>query len=201
MEKYIDKIFYINLDKRTDRRIQIEAELERMDLSGERFEAIYNSRGALGCTLSHLEVIKIAKQRVYNNILILEDDFEFLLTKEEFKKIMTEFFESSLSYDIVMLAYNGRSDPSFNNGIVSRVKNAGTTAGYIVHNKLYDKLIENYETSYTNLLKTNYYNDWAIDKYWYYLLKDREWYLFNNRIGKQRESFSDIEKKVVNYGV
>lgn len=201
MEKYIDKIFYINLDRRPDRLKEIEGELLKMNLSAERFPAIEHTRGYVGCSLSHLELIKIAKRRGYKNILILEDDFEFLLTKDQFEKDMTAFFESNLSYDLVMFAYNGTSNPSFNNGLVSKVNNAGTTAGYLVHSKLYDALIENYETSVKYLIDTNFYGDWAIDKHWYYLLHNVEWYLFNNRIGRQRESYSDIERRVVNYGV
>ena len=68
MSKYIDHIFYINLDYRTDRREQIEGELVRMDLveKSERFPGIYvKEQGILGCTISHLSAIQLAKQRGY----------------------------------------------------------------------------------------------------------------------------------------
>jgi glycosyl transferase family 25 len=201
MDKFIDKIFYINLESRKDRREQIEGELLKMDLSGERFNAIKHRLAYIGCSLSHLEILKIARERRYKNVLILEDDFEFILDKQTFENNMKEFFESNISYDLVMLAYNGTGDSILEKCLISKVVKAGTTAGYLVHNKIYDALIENYQDGIIKLLITNYYGDHAIDKHWYYLLKDREWYLFNTRIGKQRESYSDIENKVVNYGV
>ena len=201
MEKYIDKIFYINLDRRLDRRAEIEGELSRMGLSGERFPAIEHVKGYIGCSLSHLELIKIAKQREYKNVLILEDDFQFSLSKEKLEKNMTTFFESNLSYDLVMLAYNGKPNPESSNGTVSKVNNAATTAGYLVHTKVYDALIGNYESGIKKLIETDNHRGWAIDKHWRSLLKNKEWYLFNERMGKQRKSYSDIEKRVVNYGV
>ena len=59
----MDHIVYINLDKRVDRREHIENELNRFELNFERFEAIYNDFGILGCTKSHLEVLKLARDR------------------------------------------------------------------------------------------------------------------------------------------
>ena len=82
----IDGIFYINLDHRTDRKEEIERELTRFDLKFERFPAIPHKIGGVGCGTSHLEVIKLAKQRGYRNVLIFEDDIEFIVDKAlEFK--------------------------------------------------------------------------------------------------------------------
>jgi len=41
MSNNIDKIFYINLDKRTDRKDEIENELQKMGLTAEIYPAIY----------------------------------------------------------------------------------------------------------------------------------------------------------------
>ena len=60
MSENIDKIIYINLNKRADRKEQIEHELNAFDLSYERFEAIEtNGFGCLGCGLSHLAVLHL----------------------------------------------------------------------------------------------------------------------------------------------
>jgi GR25 family glycosyltransferase involved in LPS biosynthesis len=65
MSHNIDKIFYINLEKRKDRREEIEKELNTFGLYYERFEAIETPGfGILGCGLSHLSVLKIAKTKV-----------------------------------------------------------------------------------------------------------------------------------------
>lgn len=94
MSHNIDKIIYINLDHRTDRKDEIEGELEKFNLleKSERYSAIcIKEQGILGCTMSHLEVFKLAKARQYNNVLILEDDFQFLISKEEFEDQLIEF--------------------------------------------------------------------------------------------------------------
>ena len=47
MTEYIDKIIYINLEHRTDRREQIEGELDKFNLSYERFNAIKTKKFTL----------------------------------------------------------------------------------------------------------------------------------------------------------
>ncbi len=94
MSNYIDKIIYINLSKRDDRREQIENELNNFQLNYERFEAISTPDfGIYGCGLSHLSVLKMAKDRNYKNILILEDDFQFLVSKEVFEDNLKIFLK------------------------------------------------------------------------------------------------------------
>jgi GR25 family glycosyltransferase involved in LPS biosynthesis len=53
----IDKVFYINLERRKDRYEQINKELEIFPIEKvERFNAI--EEGKIGCLKSHLEVLK-----------------------------------------------------------------------------------------------------------------------------------------------
>jgi DNA mismatch repair protein MutS len=69
MSSNIDKIFYINLEKRTDRREEIEKELTDYGLidKAERYEAHYTPHsGIIGCGYSHLNVLKLAKENNYN---------------------------------------------------------------------------------------------------------------------------------------
>ena len=74
----IDRIFYINLDHRADRRAEIENELDAKGLSYERFPAVrHETIGGVGCGRSHVGVLRLAKERGYKRILVLEDDFIF----------------------------------------------------------------------------------------------------------------------------
>jgi hypothetical protein len=52
-----------------------------------------------------------------------------------------------------------------------------------------------------HLLRNNPTQDYmyAIDQYWKLLQPANNWYLMNPKIGKQRESYSDIQKTIVNY--
>ena len=75
MSAHIDGVFFINLDRRVDRLAEISEELSLMGIEGERFSAVDRSPGILGCGLSHLSVLKLARERGYRNVLIFEDDF------------------------------------------------------------------------------------------------------------------------------
>ena len=94
MSHNIDKIIFINLEKRQDRLLEIKNELDTFNLQYERFNAIENECGIVGCGYSHLAVLKIAKERNYKNILILEDDFYFVVSKDEFERNLRLFFEN-----------------------------------------------------------------------------------------------------------
>ena len=96
ISNYVGGIYYINLDKRLDRLEQIQSELVKMDISGVRFCAINHINGIVGCGYSHLAVLKTARSLGLKNVLILEDDFEFLVSKSEFQQALVDFFESKI---------------------------------------------------------------------------------------------------------
>jgi glycosyl transferase family 25 len=200
MSKYIDKIFYINLNKRTDRRLEIENELNNFGLSFERFEAIETTGfGILGCGYSHLNVLKKAREYGYKNILILEDDFMFLVSKEEFEKELTDFFNLYPDFDVLMLGYNlCKSDTTLNSNIL-RVLEAQTASGYIVNQKYYDELINLYEEAMPLLKSTRMHWIYANDQIWKKLQSKDKWYCFSNRTGKQRSGYSDNNNCYVEY--
>ena len=54
--------FYINLDARSDRKEYIERELPKIEITPNRFSAIKLTNGALGCSMSHLKCLEIAKK-------------------------------------------------------------------------------------------------------------------------------------------
>ena len=66
--------FYINLNKRTDRRDSCIKELSKWDIIPNRFTAIENKIGIVGCGFSHLKCLEIAKEKRYHYIAIFEDD-------------------------------------------------------------------------------------------------------------------------------
>lgn len=204
MSGNIDKIFYINLKTRPDRMAEMESELQKFGLEAERLEAIPTPDfGIYGCGLSHLAVLKLAKERNYRNVLILEDDFEFLVTKDEFEDHLQQFFASSMEYDVCMLAYDVRErDPcdSVAATNVERLLFAQTAAGYLVNGSYYDTLIDLYETALPQLIATRRHWEYANDVVWRSLQQTDKWYYFTTRIGKQRASYSDNSGKFADYG-
>lgn len=202
MSHNIDKIIYINLDHRTDRKDEIEGELEKFNLleKSERYSAIcVKEQGILGCTMSHLEVFKLAKARQYINVLILEDDFQFLISKEEFEDQLTEFFDSNIEYNVCMISYNLIQSEVTPYPFLLKVKEAQTASGYIVHHTMYDRLIELYEEAVPKLRETQFHWIYANDQIWKRLQPSSDWYCFKNRFGKQRDGYSDNSQKYENY--
>jgi len=200
MSHNISKTIYINLNKRTDRKEQIEKELNDFNLDYERFEAIETKGfGILGCGLSHLEVLKIAKERNYENVLILEDDFTFIVSKEEFEEKLTNFFNLNLNYDVCFLSYNLSKGISLENNVVNKIQETQSASGYIVNNKYYDKLIELYEEAMPLLQKTRQHWIYANDQVWKKLQIQDNWYYFITRIGKQIDGYSDNSECYRNY--
>jgi glycosyl transferase family 25 len=185
--------FYINLDRRTDRRSQIEKEFADRGLNVERFRAIEHSSGIVGCGLSHIAVLKLARERNYTSVMIFEDDFMFLGSDTSW------IGNIPASYDIIMLAY-GEMEPStpYDN-IFNRVKKVHSASGYIVHSRFYDELISHWEEGVCMLQETGSHWIYALDAYWNLLSNRCEWYLFKERIGKQRAGFSDLANSFVDY--
>lgn len=188
------------MEHRLDRFIEINAELSNMGLEGEQFNAVTHSLGYVGCSSSHLELLKLAKSRNYKNILILEDDFEFLVSKDELEKELSQFFDSKIEYDVCMLAYLLIESHNINEyPFIKRVISAQTSAGYLVNEKYYDKLIKLYEWANPILEQSQHHWIWAYDQIWKQLQQTDKWVCFTKRIGKQRDGFSDISNGYVNY--
>jgi GR25 family glycosyltransferase involved in LPS biosynthesis len=201
MSSNIEHIFYINLAHRTDRRSEIEYELENMGLShqAERFDAILMKPGPFGCGYSHIGALKLAKERGYKNVLILEDDFMFVVNKETLEENCKLFFENVKTYDVCMFSYNTMKAEECTYPFLKKVLDSQTASGYLVHENFYDILIDNFETAMKNL--RNGYAHWhySIDQSWKILQPSALWYQFTSRIGKQRPSYSDIAERDVRY--
>jgi len=192
-------VFYINLDRRTDRRREIEAELMGVGISGERFAAIAAEPGIVGCGLSHLAVLRLARDRGLKNVLIFEDDFQFLVSKERFWAVIGDFFERGIPYDVLMLSYNIQAAEPIDD-LIMRVEAADTASAYIVNACFYDSLIELYEEAMPLLAATGQHWIWANDQIWKRLQAGGRWFAFTSRLGRQRGSYSDNSLQYMDRG-
>lgn len=188
--------FYINLDRRTDRRNEFERERAKMGLEVERFPAVSHSVPAIGCGLSHLAVLKLARERGYESVCVFEDDFEFLVGRPELDTILLTLPDH---YDVVMLGWYVFDSVPYD-GTFNKVLDATTGSAYIVHSRFYDTLIQNYEEA-ANLFQQNprdphlYLND----QYWRRLQPTANWFHTKTRMGRQRPSYSDLTGTNVAY--
>ncbi len=198
MNQFIDHVFYINLDKRTDRLAEIQSELEAVGWTNipnfvERYSAIHTpASGIVGCGYSHLNVLKLARERGYSNVLILEDDFQFIVPKEQMERQLTEFFTSKIPYDVCMISYLAKGkQPIDGVTFIEKITDAQTASGYIVNSCFYDKLIELYDWAIPALEMTNCHWDYANDIVWKRLQPTSNWYCLTPKLGIQRSSYSD----------
>ena len=67
----------VNLETRPDRLEDIKFELNYIGWDYEVFKAV-NRNSYMGCTLSHLGIINIAKERGYKRVMVIEDDCDVM---------------------------------------------------------------------------------------------------------------------------
>lgn len=189
----IDWIVYINLDRRTDRREQMEAELERTGIKADRFSAIEHPVGIVGCGKSHLAVLKTARDRGCRHVLILEDDVEFMMTREEMDFEMQQLlmYEPTIDFDVVKIDYLLQKSEDTEYPFLGRVIASQTASGYLVAGTYLDTLIDLYEENFPLLESTGKHWIYANDQIWKCLQEKDRWYYFKKRFGKQRDGFSD----------
>jgi GR25 family glycosyltransferase involved in LPS biosynthesis len=200
----IDQIVYINLDHRIDRNVQILNEFKRLNIAPNKFtrlSAVKFNNGAMGCTLSHSKVIQMAKENKWKTIMVLEDDYSFVNDLKYINESINYLFNKfSLDWSIISLSRGARQDMNnINDKYLWKAIAVSTTAGYIVKESFYDTLLSNYKEGLMKLMKETNKQHYTLDAYWINLQPISNWYAFNPSIGYQRESFSDIEGRYVNY--
>jgi GR25 family glycosyltransferase involved in LPS biosynthesis len=87
--------------------------------------------------------LQIAKERGYKRIIILEDDVEFLVSKEDFQGAMNDL--KDVYYDVCFLSneWVHLADVDYNKLHISQ--RTLMTSGYIVSDRHYDNLIRELE--------------------------------------------------------
>ncbi len=200
----IEAIYYINLSYRTDRLLQIESEFDRLNipvLKRIRVEAVRTAYcGALGCCQSHVKALEMFLESGGSYAIIMEDDFQF--TEDPEKYISTAL---ALPFDVVMLAGSFKCvDTQHSN--IKIIFDAQTTAGYLITREFAVKLCAHWrKTAWLIQRHLEAYGEhsWllACDQTWKALQYNQKWFAILPKLGKQREGFSDIEMKTVDYGV
>ncbi|QQE65054.1 glycosyl transferase family 25 [Leptolyngbya sp. BL0902] len=116
LQNLFERTYIINLPERADRRQEIQAELKTIgsDLAPgkvEFFEAIkptdygaFPRREVLGCLLSHLHILKIAKAENLENVLIIEDDLAISKRIQRVAQYLPDFLQST-DWDILFLGF------------------------------------------------------------------------------------------------
>lgn len=195
----INHILYINLEHRIDRKNHVENQFKNLNLHATRFNALKMNNGAVGCSLSHLKCLEMAKKNKWDQVMIVEDDITFL-DPNLLKKQLNTFMSRHHDWDVVLLGGNNISPFQTIDECCIKVRHCQTTTGYIVKKHYYDKLIQNIKKGLNYLLREpEKHFLYAIDKFWLHLQKIDNWYLIVPLSVVQQPGYSDIEHKNTNY--
>jgi hypothetical protein len=207
-------IYYINLDHRTDRNEQFLDEMSKVGLPESmvhRISAVENKEhGDVGCSKSHIMILQKFINSNYERCLVFEDDFEFIEANPDLASYFRDLInaeKNGLKWDVILFAANDVGSTFTDYPFLKKITDAQTTAGYMVSKDYAPTLLKNFQEGVAKLEEAYKNNEtdpggsYAVDQYWKLLQKTGNWYLFQPKIGKQRESYSDILKVVVNYGV
>lgn len=188
----------ISLTRRQDRRARVVSELNRAGLSHFGFfDAVSDENGMLGCSLSHLHVLRASDRN--RAMVITEDDVQFLVNSQVIEAHVAEFL-SNPALDVLCLANNshGPIHPiSSRLAIATRIR---TTACYVVKPRALPALVRDFASSVRLL---------ASGMPGYFAAADVSWeksqlstLIFaipQSELANQSPSFSDIENRFVDY--
>lgn len=202
LKMYIDHIYYINLNRRPDRREEMETQLKEYKIEAERFEAIDRpepGKGIVGCTQSHMAVLKHAKQRNYQTILILEDDYEFQVSPDELRQQIKKIFMNNIKFDVCMLGYKLNKEEKTEYDFLKKAIEAQSASAYLVRFPFYQTIIDLYEWAIPLLDETGKHWEYANDQVWKKIQPTANWYCLYPRVGKQRDGYSDNSESFTIY--
>lgn len=161
LNKYFSHIYVLNLDSEKEKYINISNSLNDLNINFSRFSAygknnnivienfnkikenknaLIKQIGAMGCLISHREIIKDAINNDYENILILEDDAHFCFGFSEKINIL-KLIPSKWSLLYLGASQHDWSSVKVKQNYYNAVKTDGTFA-YAINKKAYNAILK-----------------------------------------------------------
>jgi len=191
---FVEKVVYINLDDRKDRKREIEQELSVFPKEKTvRLSAKTDTRnGHYGCSKSHIAALEMAIHHNWKNVLIMEDDATWS-NYEKGYSLLEKL--ASKPYDVITLG-NIRTDYDPN---TYKLKEGQTTTAYLVSQHYYPTLLKNFKDGFAMLESTRDEAKYCLDQYWKVLQKTDNWFVVHPSLCIQRKGISSICGTEVNY--
>lgn len=159
-------IIIISLERALERRIRIKNQLEKLGLDAIIMDAIDGNTldeaqinkyiqnpgrwrdgdkfkpGEIGCLLSHIKAIKLAKENNYDNVLILEDD---VILSSDFNNHI-KFLFRIIPPDWEHIFLGGhiymQNPPVLQPTVISSDFKISGAYSYFIRNSIYDKILD-----------------------------------------------------------
>lgn len=190
INEYYDRVFIINLDRRTDRWDNSVSQCNKHGIKYERFPALEvlvdgKPHGNSGCTASHKALLERLALSDWERILILEDDVDFFDGTQE--KFATQILEVPDDCDILFIGGSYGSKPQYRvSEHVIRTDRMQGTHCYGVSKKFAVEMSDKCQNGPIDAL----YSCWC---------QERKYYSFQPRLAGQIKGFSDIQGKETDY--
>ena len=203
----IQYVLYINLTRRIDRRAEILQELQSLGIPEDKIIRIEGVDAAetrekpiVSCCRSHIRALECAMSNGWDEVLILEDDFQLRGSAERTKACWAHVREMVPTYEVAAWAHNclqakrraqhmqilGEGDA----GVV-RVHYLQTASAYAVRRSAMAELKSIHERAIAQ--------DLPFDTHMTRITNSVEWFAFDPALSIQRPSYSDILEKYVRY--
>lgn len=212
---YFDKIYCINLKSRLDRWENCEKQFSQYKIPNvQRFEAVKcnytnlskKANSQIGCTLSHYYICKEAKEKKYNRILVLEDDFLFTKSVDYVNdKLNKSILDLPVDWDLFYFGAYFVKGYEYNpvKGYSENLVKVNT--GFCTHaisyslngiNKILRDLKLDTEKDVLSFSEEYEVIDWYLVRNFQY---DNKCFAVNELLCEQSDGISDIEDKYFNY--
>jgi hypothetical protein len=200
----IDAFIYINLENREDRKKEILAEFEKIEVPTLKIRKISGVRipknGHKGCIQSHILALQMAKMNNWNRVAIFEDDATLNVNPDEFKSVLNKALELEKNkWDVIMISgcNKEKREQVDNDPDMYYLNHATCGTAYIIKKSYYDTLLNlfihcNDMMSPDNWEIPNSWEGHALDQQWNKLIKRDKWIAFNTDLMVQRGSHSSI---------
>ena len=192
---FFEEMYCINIDSRTDRWKLAQEEFEKLGIKDrvQRFSAIVNPDGRLGVIQSNLEIVRIAKRKKLNNVLVFEDDVMFLHENKPLETLEKAIKQINIGWQLFYLGANTHNKLVKMTPNLIYLKNA-----FAVHSMAYNKTVYDKFIDYASNVKQIRKNTDILDVWLASEVQTKNIALMvNPMLTTQRESYSDIEKRVV----
>jgi len=155
LNEYFDGIHCINLDQREDRWTDVKMELEKWGIDAKRSAAVDGkhlaphedqiiSTNEMGCSRSHLRLLREMVDKGQERILILEDDIYFIRDPHEAVRVVAELLPKQ--WDMLYLGGN-QVRPLLKCGPIWKCSRTFTTCAYGITRGFAERILEKWKVS------------------------------------------------------
>jgi glycosyl transferase family 25 len=194
----VDQIYILNLEERQDRFVDTCLELARLRAPLDRvvhYKAKKDGRSPYyGATKNHVDAVEMFQGSVARTCLILEDDFCFTGSVQTIKNTLAAFWAANYDYHICFLSASKSGRREIHDNLLLRSYQVCTTSsGYFLTKPRSAEVFEVIKEGYDKMEETGDTNTYCIDRYWNKLAGQGRMFIFREKMGMQRATYSNIQ--------